>query len=77
MKIEIELTAEELKLMRSFCILRPIKRAVDLLEKANDESKEMFEGFDIEDTIDDLNFFAPTFEAVRMKIVQASWTEAK
>lgn len=66
MKVTIELTDEEVKFVRSFCILRATKHAVALLVEHAPEAAAS-------DCMDDLDEAGPIYERIRSKLVQASY----
>lgn len=75
MKIEMELTEEESRFLLSFCILRPMKTAVNQLTDyaaqfaSTDAASESNPTFDlIDQCIDDLNEAGHVYEKLRMKM---------
>ena len=65
MKVEIDLTEAEARMVRSFCLLRPMKAASEMLrfeESVIDEREAIAQ---------DLENSGPVFEGIRQKLVEA------
>lgn len=77
MRVTIDLTEAEVRMVRGFCLLRPMQAASDMLligiEEA-EEAEEVCQVWTEEDKVkisEDLHDSAPIFENIRHKLVNA------